>query len=85
MFHTSKEPLVSYDLFNVIGQYPDKLLKIYQDNKIIESENMHIDIYLYTSLIVLISLPLVLDLLKIRAEPTIKIIYVVHLSKVSTV
>ncbi|HAZ5492665.1 TPA: exotoxin, partial [Staphylococcus aureus] len=51
---------VSYDLFNVIGQYPDKLLKIYQDNKIIESENMHIDIYLYTSLIVLISLPLVL-------------------------
>ncbi|HDJ1677649.1 exotoxin, partial [Staphylococcus aureus] len=33
---------------------------IYQDNKIIESENMHIDIYLYTSLIVLISLPLVL-------------------------
>ncbi|HDC3516147.1 TPA: staphylococcal enterotoxin type J [Staphylococcus aureus] len=60
VFHTSKEPLVSYDLFNVIGQYPDKLLKIYQDNKIIESENMHIDIYLYTSLIVLISLPLVL-------------------------
>ena len=73
MFHTSKEPLVSYDLFNVIGQYPDKLLKIYQDNKIIESgKHAYRYIFIYKPNCINKSTFGSVDLLKIRAEPTIK-------------
>ncbi|NEF13790.1 staphylococcal enterotoxin type A [Staphylococcus aureus] len=49
VFHTSTEPSVNYDLFGAQGQYSNTLLRIYRDNKTINSENMHIDIYLYTS------------------------------------
>ncbi|MCE3373257.1 exotoxin, partial [Staphylococcus aureus] len=36
-------------LFGAQGQNSNTLLRIYRDNKTINSENMHIDIYLYTS------------------------------------
>ncbi|CEH25627.1 Enterotoxin, phage associated [Staphylococcus aureus] len=49
VFHTSTEPSVNYDLFGAQGQYSNTLLRIYRDNKTINSENMHIDIYLYTT------------------------------------
>ncbi|HDC9292901.1 TPA: staphylococcal enterotoxin type A [Staphylococcus aureus] len=49
VFHTSTEPSVNYDLFGAQGQNSNTLLRIYRDNKTINSENMHIDIYLYTS------------------------------------
>ncbi|KIT96010.1 staphylococcal enterotoxin type E [Staphylococcus aureus] len=49
VFHPSEGSTVSYDLFDAQGQYPDTLLRIYRDNKTINSENLHIDLYLYTT------------------------------------
>nr|WP_320205779.1 exotoxin beta-grasp domain-containing protein [Staphylococcus pseudintermedius] len=49
VFHGSSNPIISYDLFGAKGQYPDTMLRIYQDNKTVDSENVHIDLYLYTN------------------------------------
>ncbi|MGJ8902947.1 exotoxin OB-fold domain-containing protein [Staphylococcus aureus] len=49
VFHPSVDSSVSYDLYGAQGQYSDTLLRIYRDNKTINSENLHIDIYLYTT------------------------------------
>lgn len=47
-FHDANGFEVSYDLFDVKGDYPDTQLRIYNDNKTISSKNLHIDIYLFT-------------------------------------
>lgn len=49
VFHSSEGSSVSYDLFGAQGQYSDTLLRIYRDNKTINSDNLHIDLYLYTT------------------------------------
>lgn len=49
VFHGSSNPIISYDLFGAKGQYSDTMLRIYQDNKTVDSENVHIDLYLYTN------------------------------------
>ncbi|MCE5154962.1 exotoxin [Staphylococcus hyicus] len=40
---------IKFDLFKVNGEFADSYLRIYQDNKTISSESLHIDIYLYKS------------------------------------
>lgn len=37
-----------YDLYNIKGKYPSSYLQIYDDNKIINSSNYHVDVYLFT-------------------------------------
>ncbi|HAR5802265.1 TPA: exotoxin [Staphylococcus pseudintermedius] len=49
VFETSRKHSASYDLYAAEGKGADTILRIYQDNKTISSENIHIDIYLYTN------------------------------------
>lgn len=37
-----------YDLYNIKGKFPSSYLQIYDDNKIINSSEFHIDVYLFT-------------------------------------
>ncbi|HHC0079118.1 TPA: staphylococcal enterotoxin type D [Staphylococcus aureus] len=46
-FDSSDGSKVSYDLFDVKGDFPEKQLRIYSDNKTLSTEHLHIDIYLY--------------------------------------
>ncbi|NJI02320.1 exotoxin beta-grasp domain-containing protein [Staphylococcus agnetis] len=39
---------IKYDLYDIKGATSDEFLKIYQDNKTINTDKLHIDIYLYT-------------------------------------
>ncbi|NJI01814.1 exotoxin beta-grasp domain-containing protein [Staphylococcus agnetis] len=46
IYETSSES-IEYDLYKIDGEFADTYLRIYQDNKIVSSDNLHIDIYLY--------------------------------------
>lgn len=47
VFHTYDNNEITYDLFDINGEHPEKQLQIYKDNKTVSSQNLHIDIYLY--------------------------------------
>ncbi|HCD2304026.1 TPA: exotoxin, partial [Staphylococcus aureus] len=44
LFHLNDEKSFSYDLFYTGDGLPVSFLKIYEDNKIIESEKFHLDV-----------------------------------------
>ncbi|HFN8767241.1 TPA: staphylococcal enterotoxin type S [Staphylococcus aureus] len=46
-FHSNSSSFY-YDLFNFKGKYSVDFLKFYNDNKTINSSNLHIDVYLYS-------------------------------------
>lgn len=40
---------VEYDFYNLNGEYGHEVLKMYADNKTINSDKLHLDIYLFKS------------------------------------
>ncbi|MGJ5700407.1 exotoxin beta-grasp domain-containing protein [Staphylococcus chromogenes] len=49
-FHSRSDSSKSfyYDLYNIKGHLPDQYLQFYNDNKIINSSDYHIDVHLFT-------------------------------------
>lgn len=48
-FNTKQGLSFKYDIYNSTGNFADDFLKIYNDNQIVESENVEINVMLYTS------------------------------------
>ncbi|NJI01813.1 exotoxin beta-grasp domain-containing protein [Staphylococcus agnetis] len=46
--HSDSSKSFYYDLYNIKGHLPDQYLQFYNDNKIINSSDYHIDVYLFT-------------------------------------
>lgn len=47
--HNDDEKNVEYDFYNLNGEYGHEVLKMYADNKTINSDKLHLDIYLFKS------------------------------------
>ncbi len=48
-YHNDDEKNVEYDFYNLNGEYGHEVLKMYADNKTINSDKLHLDIYLFKS------------------------------------
>lgn len=49
IYHNDDEKNVEYDFYNLNGEYGHEVLKMYADNKTINSDKLHLDIYLFKS------------------------------------
>lgn len=47
--HNDDEQNVEYDFYNLNGEYGYEVLKMYADNKTINRDKLHLDIYLFKS------------------------------------
>lgn len=48
-YHNDDEQNVEYDFYNLNGEYGYEVLKMYADNKTINRDKLHLDIYLFKS------------------------------------
>ncbi|HDG2150572.1 TPA: exotoxin, partial [Staphylococcus aureus] len=48
-YYNDDEQNVEYDFYNLNGEYGREVLKMYADNKTINSDKLHLDIYLFKS------------------------------------
>lgn len=47
--HNDDEQNIEYNFYNLNGEYGYEILKMYADNKTINSDKLHLDIYLFKS------------------------------------
>ncbi|HIH1354476.1 TPA: hypothetical protein ACYIYQ_000843, partial [Staphylococcus aureus] len=47
--HNDDEQNIEYNFYNLNGEYGYEVLKMYADNKTINSDKLHLDIYLFKS------------------------------------
>lgn len=48
-YHNDDEQNIEYNFYNLNGEYGYEILKMYADNKTINSDKLHLDIYLFKS------------------------------------